>query len=326
MKKILLASTILAGTAGFAAADNTNFTFSGEAYMGVGASWDWDEAAGQDLDGDGTTGETDVVIFSPEVTAKFTAGMTTTTDGGLEAGANVTVEAAGLSFEDDHTEDDFGKIEGDGKNDGSVKNAKVWISGDWGKFQMEYKGPNGTATVDDISADDDDVVHVFGKVNFTYTYNFGDFGVKAWYNYKWGDDNDKYGLKGTYNFGDYSVWGQYEFVEEDDDYEATVGASAAMGGFSGEVEAKYVAVVEDWDFKASASYTIDAFSFGGFIEDDGEDDDWDYGVNGSYDLGGGVSIDAAYIFDNDTVNGGIDANGVNETGVSLAKVGVTMKF
>ena len=36
MKKILLASTILVGTAGFAAADNANFTFSGSAYVGAG--------------------------------------------------------------------------------------------------------------------------------------------------------------------------------------------------------------------------------------------------------------------------------------------------
>ena len=34
MKKILLASTILVGTAGFAAADTANFTFSGSAAVG----------------------------------------------------------------------------------------------------------------------------------------------------------------------------------------------------------------------------------------------------------------------------------------------------
>ncbi len=301
MKKILLASTILAGTAGFAAADNANFTFSGEAYMGIAASWNWDEAVGQDIDGDGVTGEADVTRFTPEVTAEFSAAMMTTTDGGLEAGTKITVETRGLSMEDDHTDGGFGTVTADSA--ATVSRAEVWLSGDWGKFTMEYEG---------VSAGNPE----FGDVDFEYAHSFGDFSIEAWYEYRWGPDNDDYGLEGKYSFGDYAVWLGYEHQEAVNDYEAWVGASAALNGFSGEVEATYVSVADDWDFYAEANYTIDAFTFGAFIEDDGTDDDWDYGVNASYDLGGGVSVDGAYIFDNDAT---VD-------GVSMAKVGVAMKF
>lgn len=300
MKKILLASTILAGTAGFAAADNANFSFSGEAYMGLAFIMGWDEAVGDDVDGDGVTGESDIVIFTPEVTASFTAGMMTTTDGGLEAGASIEVSSPGLSVEDDHTDGAFGTVGSDAMGD--ISKAEVYLSGEWGKFVMEYEGEAIDAR--------------FGDVDFEYSHSFGDFDFAAWYEYRWGPDNDDFGAEGTYNFADYAIWAGFEYQQAVSDYEIWFGASASMNGFSGEFEATYVAAVSDWDFYAEVGYGMDAYSFGAFIEDDGVDDDWDFGVNASYDLGGGVSVDAAYIFDNDpTVDG-----------IGLAKIGVSMAF
>ena len=97
MKKILLATTMLAGTAGFAAAE---VSISGYAEMGI-----W-----SDVDG--------AVQFWSD--ADLTFKMTGTTDGGLEFGAKVDLDEAGrLGGEGDH---DFG---GD-----------VWISGAFGKLTI----------------------------------------------------------------------------------------------------------------------------------------------------------------------------------------------
>ena len=122
-------------------------------------------------------------------------------------------------------------------------------------------------------------------------------------------------------FADYAVWAGVEWNEApvDDFYLAWVGASASMNGFSGEVEAEYNSDSEEWAFYAEIGYTVDAFSFGAFIEDDdngtpfADDGEFDYGLNASYDLGGGVSVDAAYVYDQDS-------------DLSLAKAGVSMSF
>lgn len=313
MKKILLASTILAGTAGFAAADTTNFTFSGSAYTGIAFAIGWDELAGEDLDGDGVFGETDVTIFQPEVNVEFTVAMMTTTDGGLEAGAEFDITGNGVEMEDDHTEGNFGTVE----YQGGLGDVTVYLSGEWGKFQAEYDGFNAYTLP---------LVGSGGNIDFTYTNSFGDFDIKVWYEYVFGADNDEYGAQGTYNFGDYAVWAGAEYQQDigiplfTGDWEIWAGASASMNGFSGEVEASYRLDSEEWAFYAEVGYTVDAFSFGAFIEDDDNgfiaDDDFDYGVNASYDLGGGVSVDAAYIFDQDT----------GPDGIGVAKAGVSMSF
>ena len=283
MKKILLASTILAGTAGFAAADNANFTFSGSAYTGVAFSLGMNEIVGEDLDGDGITGETDITVFQPEVYAGFTVSMMTTTDGGLEAGASFDIDGFGVFVEDDHTEGNFGYAE---TENGGIGDVVVYLSGEWGKFTADYEG---------------------GKdVDFLYSNSFGDFDVSLWYEYVFGVDNDEFGAEFTYNFADYAIWVGAEFQQDlgvDGDWDVWAGASASMNGFSGEVEATYDLFWEEWAFYAEVGYSVDAFSFGAFIEDDDNnviDDDFDYGVNASYDLGGGVSVDAAYVYDNDT--------------------------
>jgi len=199
MKKILLASTILAGTAGFAAADNANFTFSGSAYTGVAFTLGVDEAVGADLDGDGVTGETDIVVFQPEVYAGFTVAMMTTTDGGLEAGAQFDIDGFGVFVEDDHTETNFGMAE---TENGGIGDVEVFLSGEWGKFEADYEG---------------------GKnVDFVYTNTFGDFDIEVWYEYIFGPDNDQFGFEGTYNFADYAVWAGAEYHQDwgpDGDFE-----------------------------------------------------------------------------------------------------------
>ena len=284
MKKILLASTILVGTAGFAAADNANFTFSGSAY--VGGAYE-------------TTG----AIFRPEIKSSFTAGMMTTTDMGLEAGASITIDARGASFESDHTDGAFGTFS---ENGFGISNSKVYLSGDWGKVEVAYdddgSGVGATTT-------DWDMV-------FTYSNTWGDFAVSAYYTVAidgaLGTNGDA-GAKGTYSFGDYSIFAAVDYDASDADYELTLGGSATMSGFTLGAQATYDNFTADWDWKANAAYASGAYSIGIFAEDDGVDDAIDYGANASYDLGGGVSVDAAYIYDQDNATG-------------LAKLGVSMAF
>jgi len=316
MKKILLASTILAGTAGFAAADNANFTFSGEAYVGAAFTMNFDEGVGEDWDGNGVTGEADVEFFRMETTSSFTAAMMTTTDGGLEAGASITIDAKGASVESDHTEGAFGQDSFD--NAGGISNTSAYLSGEWGKVAVAYDndGTNqiGTSTLD------------WYDTTVTYSHTFGDFAVEAFVVVApLGESNGDIGIKGTYSFADYSVYAWVEYDQDNvagdaaavdtGDYEVGFGGSASMSGFTLDVAAEYDAYVgvDDWDWMAKASYGMDAWSVGAFVEDDGVDDEIDFGVNASYDLGGGVSVDAAYIYDDDTE-------------ASVAKIGVSMAF
>ncbi len=146
MKKILLASTILVGTAGFAAAD---VSFSGEAWMGVETS-----------DGGAT--------WTPRATASMDVAMSGETDGGLMFGADFTITAGGYS--------------GGAGVAGAVGDATVWVSGDFGKVSLAadsagaeatltYEGTFGAFGVELNSQ------LVAGTWDATFSYDFGDYDV-----------------------------------------------------------------------------------------------------------------------------------------------------
>ena len=315
MKKILLASTILVGTAGFAAADTANFTFSGAAYVGVSYSTGFNEA-NSSYDANGDSDSTDVfgAQFAFEVTSSFTVGMKTMTDMGLEAGASIEVSAPGVSTEDDHTDRAFGISSTSGS---SVSDASAYLSGDFGKLMVAYDADGDgldTAGVDGFWGTADDVDAGY-DITLTYTGTWGDFDLEAYYvwNPVGAGTNGDMGAKGTYNFGDYSVWAQIFWDASNTDWGVSGGGSASMSGFTASAQIDYTNWNGDIDWKLTAGYETGAFTVGAFAEDDGTDDQIDFGVNGSYDLGGGVSLDAAYIYDNDQNNG-------------LLKAGATMSF
>jgi hypothetical protein len=288
MKKILLASTILVGSAGIAAADNANFSFSGEAYAGVGYE---------------TLGGT----FAPEVKSSFTVGMSTTSDMGLEAGATIKITAPGISWDSDHTDNtDFGTFSTDTS---SISESSVYISGDWGKLAATYDADGSI----DGPPDAWDVV-------FKYTNTWGDFGIEAYYTVapvNVAGTNGDLGAKGTYSFGDYSVYAAFDWDASENagagDWSAKLGAKASMSGFTAEGFVEYDNAATNWDWKAMGSYTTGAFTVGAFAEDYNAADDLAYGANGSYALGGGISLDAAVTHQVDT----------NRT---LVQAGVKMKF
>ncbi|MCB1336535.1 MAG: hypothetical protein KDK10_03430 [Maritimibacter sp.] len=284
MKKILLASTILVGTAGFAAADNANFTFSGSAYVGAG----YETAGG---------------VFRPEIKSSFTASMVTMSDMGLEAGASITIDARGASFESDWTDGAFGTFS---ENGSSISNSSVYLKGDWGKLAVVYdddgSGVGATTT-------DWDMV-------FTYSHTFGDFGVSAYYTVAIDGatgTNGDFGVKGTYSFGDYSVYAKVDYDNSDPAWSVGLGGSATFSGVTLGASVDYDNFTADWDWKATADYKSGAYGVGVFAEDDGVDDAVDYGIWASYDLGGGISVKGAYSYDQDNATG-------------LAQLGVAMSF
>jgi outer membrane protein OmpU len=287
MKKILLASTILVGTAGFAAADNANFTFSGAAYVGGAYA---------------TAG----AVFAPEVSASFTAGMMTTTDHGLEAGTSIKVSAAGLSFDDDHTSTTFGVLSEDGT---SIGEASVYLSGDWGKVTVTYdaNGSGAGATTTDW-----DVV-------FAYNNTWGDFTFDAYYTIAIdgaAGTNGDAGVTGTYAFGDYSVYAEYDFdASAGPDHKVGAGVDATFGDFSAGVDLDYNITTADLDWAADVAYGTGAYTIGAFVAEDDAGVNWgfDAGLTASYALGGGVSVDGAAIHD-------------DATNSQLFKLGVSMAF
>ncbi len=117
MKKILLASTILVGTAGFAAAENANFTFSGAAFVGMAYNVTAD-------------------VFTPIVESSATLSMMTTTDMGLEAGASIGIRSDRRGMETDHTEAAFGTVT---NKDADVNgDAAIYVSSDFGRLDVGY--------------------------------------------------------------------------------------------------------------------------------------------------------------------------------------------
>ncbi|EAQ10513.1 MULTISPECIES: porin [Maritimibacter] len=286
MKKILLASTVLVGTTGFAAAD---VSFTGRAYAGLGYNI--------------TTG-----TLLPELSALFTAGMMTTTDQGLEAGASVTVLAAGQSMQKDPSDAQFGT------NDwppaaGVVLGANVYLSGSWGKVAVAY----------DTNADGDATTPGDQDITVTYTNTWGNFGLSAFGVLvapgSTATTNGDLGVKGTYSFGDYSVWAAVERDANDADgntIDLKAGVSASISGFTAAAEIKYdLGNATPFSWAASAGYATGPYSISAFFNSDME-----YGGKAAYDLGGGVAIEAGFAH----------SNGVNSPVSNVVWAGVSMAF
>lgn len=280
MKKILLASTMLVGTTGFAAAD---VSFSGAAWTGLGYNL------------------TTATLY-PEVSALFTAGMMTTTDGGLEVGASITTLAAGQVMQKDPSDAQFGA------NDwppfaGVVLGANVYMSGSWGKVTVAYRtNSDGDAT----TPLDPDFKITYGKTwgNFTLglTGNLVAPGSAA----TTGGDLE---AKGTYAFGDYKVWAAVGRDASDggalvNQIDLSAGASAAIGNFTAAASVKYsIGNAAPLSWKAEAGYATGPYSVSAFVASDAPG--LDYGVKGAYSLGGGVAIEAGFARDNTTASNAI---------------------
>lgn len=270
MKKILLATTMLAGFAGAASAE---MALSGSAVMGVGGN-----------------GNDTYSLMETYVT--FTG--TGTTDGGLEFGLSSTIATYNTddSFSNDGTtvyiSGAFGKL-----SMGSVSEADD-VAG------LPDIGGIGGLGVDNIAeVDNGDSLGWAHNVNYTYT--AGAFTVSASADI---DTDGVYAVGGKYTFGDYYVG--LGFGADDNDYEHTTSlyAGGTMGAVS--VKAMYSAYNDYyWDDSYSAyglygAYTTGALTISAEVAANDYTSDASFGLGAAYDLGGGATVTGGIA----SINGG----------------------
>lgn len=302
MKKILLATTMLAGTAGFAAAE---VAISGYAEMGIYSGVAGDVEFWQDVD----------------VTFK----MSGTTDGGLEFGASVDLdETTPLPGLDDSTDDQgysvyisgtFGKL-----TLGDTDGAMDWALADMDNGMTSIADDHSTHVAwfggNDLDGFGDGQIlryeNTFGAFGFAVSLEQGDEGVGAV------DDIYGLGVKYTANLGGTDV--NLGLAYQDTGVVAGVGVSAAATfaeSFTGKIG--YISfddALNTSHLGAELTYKSGPIGVGinyGKIEDDVSDiDSW--GAVANYDLGGGAVVMFGY---------GSDVNGAGDDTWSL---GLGMSF
>lgn len=257
MKKILLATSILAGFAGAAAAE---VTLSGDARMGI--AYNGSDAA-----------------FTSRARVTFT--MSGTTDGGLEFGAKFRADKATAAVDDIWA------------GDTSMDSGTVYISGAFGKLSMGDNDNAANTLVGNVSGvgltglGDLNELGYLGhdKTNVLYTYSAGavSFALSA------GQvGSDDYSAAVKYSTDQFSVALGYEDVGGGNN-QTTLGGSATFGA------ATVKAVIEDWSgssdlgYALSVDYVTGAATVTAFYAD--HDGFYNaYGIGASYDLGGGASV------------------------------------
>lgn len=337
MKKILLATSILAATTGFAAAE---VALTGDARMGVV------------FDGED-------VQFSQRARVQF--NLSGQTDTGLEFGASFRADQASAAQTGGWRSND----------ESSNRRGTVWISGAFGKLAMGdvnsaaeeafgdltaigFTGLNDIADIPYISGDGSDVLdqgpgalysYSTGAfefhlglsdgnqaVNYTGTdtiegadtdatyslaaaYSADTFKVGLGYLDNGDEDTNPYGGSQWIVYGstEFSGVGLKAYYSSFDD----VAANAVVDNFSG-----LAGYDLDKSYGLTADYTFGATTVTGFLRRDelvsiaAADKDYDsFGIGAVYDLGGGASLNGGVV-DTDTLGGG-------ET---VADFGVKLKF
>lgn len=280
MKKILLATTMLVGTAGFAAAE-VSFTGSAKAGIASDAGGDFDVYSSAGLD----------VTFSGA------------SDNGLEFGATF-----GASMGDTYN---FADDDGFVSEDGTLGGPEVYISGSFGRVAFNHNG-YGFFHNDDSDMDQADVDYsgTFGGLSVGLRADVQDVNTPAV-----GITENLNDLSATLG---YTIAGiaLTANVDGTDTMEWDVGASYTMGAFTAGVTynhdsvAELTGTYEANGIMATASYDTDsAWSVGGSYTMNGmsfaasTDDASAWEVTAGYDLGGGLSLEAGYNYTNDAFIG-----------------------
>ena len=267
MKKVLLATTILGMTAGFAAAQA--ITFSGEATAGFGSD------AGATV----------------ESYTSFNLGVAAAaeSDAGISFGASVDM-TAGKTF-------DFGGDDADrfADEDGAFSGPEAFISGDFGRvaFSVDgYDDYHDDSNTGLLAADGTD-----GSHDVEYTGTFGDFSVGV----RTDIDGGTSSLQLGYTVASVELGANYDESTEawDVSAEATFGAVTAGLGLDNDDVATLsfdysangisagLEVTSEDDYTVSAGYEANAISLGLEID---QDDAWE--VTAGYDLGNGLAIES----------------------------------
>lgn len=284
MKKVLLASSILALSAGFASAE---ITLSGDARMGIVS----DFAAGGVTSGF-VAGKSQ---FTSRARVKFT--LSGETDGGLSFGASFRADNASSA------------ASGDG--------GEVFISGAFGKLTMgdvDGAAQQAVGNVDGVGltglGDLNEATYIAAgdgtsDPTAAYEYSAGAFtGIITVTNPAAGDSAYALGFK--YSAGNYSASLGYEDNQAGITH-VIVGGTATFGAIA--VKANYgqadAGAGSLSQYHLSATYTADALSVTAFY---GDEKDFGalgngvaYGLGASYDLGGGAKVVGGYA-KNDTTS------------------------
>ena len=302
MKKILLATTMIAATATVAAAD---IKISGTARMGIVQITD---AAGKNK-----------AVFSSRVRIQFDASGTT--DGGLSFGASMRAD------------------QNAGNSDGTANgDSTVFISGAFGKLTMgDVAGGAGDELVGQISGvgytgigDTNEIGFLNGTATAArYDYTSGPFSVAIGVSQTTAADaSDKQSIAVKYATDKYNVALGYDKVTGNNQLSlkagvtfgaATVTAKVVKNDFAVDGSGLPTAVKGKTQFGVSIDYAVNpALKVTAFYTNHKDADATAMGVGASYDLGGGASV----------VGGvrSVNPGAAGAKSVTLADVGVTMSF
>ena len=289
MKKVLLATSVLAMTAGFASAE---VTVSGTARMGVIADF----------------GDADPA-FTSRVRIIFTASGET--DSGLSFGATVRNDQSGVGNTENgdsvvYISGAFGKL-----SMGDVDGAAAAAVG-----QVDPVGLTGLSDLNEIA-------YLLGNEDTSALYEYSTGSIGLYFSAQPNDGNSNFGVGANYTMGDYKFGIGYENLEDGSTpgggwpdkigfspffgngaTQVVLGADATFGPVTAKV--RFARYDEDnidagMDQAAlSVTYTADALAVTGFYSNfrgtdgyDGDDADF-YGVGASYDLGGGATVVGGY--------------------------------
>ncbi|MEL7149352.1 MAG: porin [Pseudomonadota bacterium] len=278
MKKVLLASTALMLSAGFAAAE---VSVGGDGRMGIIGGGSDDPLTAID--------ETDLA-FTSRIRISFSASGET--DAGLSFGGSVRADNASTV---------------DGGGDVGFAGS-VFVDGSFGKITMGDTSGAAEAAVGDLSGvgltglgDFNEFLYLSNNTDIApagrpaarWDYTTGDLGLHVSANNP-GDDIDVYSLAVTYSTGDISLGLGYESADDGvADVDHIIGGVTATFG-DATVKAVY-GEASDIDFTqygVSVDYVAGATTLTAFYKttDDGVAELDDFGVGAAYDLGGGASL------------------------------------
>lgn len=312
MKKILLATTILAASAGFASAE---VALSGSAYMGLMN----DFGAGDDT------------IFVSQARVEFT--LSGETDGGLTFGA---------SFRADNARNGFGLS----ANNGTA--GSVYIQGAFGKLSMGDVDGAAVSAVPQVSyvgltslGSFNELWHI-GTGGGSVTNGSGTSGTSddpsLLYEYSAGDLSvyvsatnpsgslDAYGVGVKYAMGNYSVglaFEQGDLPTGPSVSQVTLGGSATFGAatiHAGFVQTDFGGAADTAnDYALSIDYVVNAATVTAYYTDREETGGRAaYGLGVAYDLGGGAKVMAGYVHLQESTTYGYLGDDAFDLGVSMS--------
>jgi outer membrane protein OmpU len=293
MKKVLLATTILGMTAGFATAE---IAFTGEATAGFAKT-----GAGS-LEGDSGFQSYQSFTLSVAATGETDSGLAFGASTSFSAGKSFDFDGVDSSFLDNDEED---YVYYDWDNSGIMGRPEVFISGDFGRIAFSHNGYDDLAN---DSFDDNDVSYTHsiagldiavaadvagdfegdgggsegtGEVSVQLGYTVSGISFEAAVDGS--DDSSRFAVEST--FGPITAGLTYE-DDQDDGGTATQVATLDLE-YSADAITVGVELSDDDTWSASAGYSANGLSLDA---ETNQDDEWV--VTGSYDLGGGLTAEA----------------------------------